>query len=171
MTEEKKKTEEQIEMEKLREQYPSIEEQPEHPGWVTLAEVFQKAETSEKTDPFFENLLFMLGYDFSCNIYVLKGDYLTVVDPGNDYTGFMELFKLGYKPENIQKIVLTHGHRDHSMGALELLRAYPEITESGGFEIIFHESGPEGLKKVIEELKCRVSLVKGGETLELSGFE
>ena len=174
MTEETKKTKEE-EMDKaikeFEQQYPSVEKQPEHPGWVTVAEVIKKAETSKKTDPIFENMLFLLGYDFSCNIYALKGDYLTIVDPGNDYTGFMELFKLNYKPEDIKKIVLTHGHRDHAMGALELLRAYPEINESNGFELIFHESGPEGLKKVLEEMECRVTLVKGGETLDLGGSE
>ena len=173
MTEETKKTKEEMEeaIKEFEQQYPSMEDQPEHPGWVTIAEVFKKAEVSIKTDPIFENMLFMLGYDFSCNIYALKGDYLTIVDPGNDYTGFMELFKLNHKPEDIKKIVLTHGHRDHAMGALELLRAYPEINESGGFELIFHESGPEGLKKVLEEIKCRVTLVKGGETLDLGGSE
>jgi glyoxylase-like metal-dependent hydrolase (beta-lactamase superfamily II) len=174
MTEETKKTKEE-EMEaaakEFEQQYPSVEEQPDHPGWVTVDEIFNKAETSKKTDPIFENMLFLLGYDFSCNIYALKGDYLTIVDPGNDYTGLMELFKLNHKPADIKKIVLTHGHRDHAMGALELLRAYPEITESGGFELIFHESGPEGLKKVLERLECRVTLVKGGETLDLGGSE
>ena len=174
MTEETKKTKEEEMEEAIKElgqQYPSVAEQPEHPGWVTVAEVFNKAEASKKTGPIFENMLFMLGYDFSSNIYVLKGDYLTIVDPGNDYTAFMALFNLDYKPGDIKKIVLTHGHRDHVMGALELLRAYPSIMEGGGFEIIFHKSGPEGLKKVLEELKCRTVGVKGGETLDLSGSE
>ena len=78
-------------------------EEPQHPGWLTLAQVFNSA------DPFFENFLFLLAYDYSSNIYVIKGDYLTIVDPGNDYTGFMDLFKLGYRAEDIKKIVLTHG--------------------------------------------------------------
>ncbi len=159
------------EIEKLTEQYPSLDEQPPHPGWVDIAEVFKKADVSKKTNPIFEKILFLLGYDFSCNIYVLTGEYLTVVDPGNDYTGLMEFFKLGYKPEDIKKIVLTHGHRDHVMGALELLRAYPQISESGGFEMIFHESGPEGLKKALEALKCRTTLIKGGEMLDFGGHE
>jgi glyoxylase-like metal-dependent hydrolase (beta-lactamase superfamily II) len=174
MTEETKKTiaeEREEAIKELEQQYPSVEEQPEHPGWVTVAEVFERAEASKPTDPLFENMLFMLGYDFSCNIYAFTGDYLTIVDPGNDYTGFIELFKLGHKPEDIKKIVLTHGHRDHVMGALELLRAYPELNESEGFEIIFHKSGPEGLKKILKELNCRVIEVKGGETLDLSGSE
>jgi glyoxylase-like metal-dependent hydrolase (beta-lactamase superfamily II) len=138
-------------------------EEPKHPGWLTLAEVFNSA------DPFFDNILFLLAYDYSCNIYVIKGDYLTIVDPGNDYTGFMDLFALGYRPEDIKKIVLTHGHRDHSMGAFELLRAYPALPESGGFELICHPDSPEELKEVVRKFGCRVTEVKDGETLELCG--
>jgi hydroxyacylglutathione hydrolase len=139
------------------------EQEPQHPGWLTLAQVFNSA------DPFFENFLYLLGYDYSSNIYVIKGDYLTIVDSGNDYTGFMDLFKQGYQPEDIKKIVLTHGHRDHSMGAFELLRAYPMLAESGGFELILHPDSPAELKEVVKKFGCRVTEVKGGETLELSG--
>jgi glyoxylase-like metal-dependent hydrolase (beta-lactamase superfamily II) len=141
------------------------EEEPQHPGWLTLAQVFQSS------DPFFENFLFLLAYDYSCNIYVIKGDYLTIVDPGNDYTGFMDLFKLDYRAEDIKKVVLTHGHRDHCMGAFELLRAYPKLVEDGGFELILHPDSPTELKEVVQKFGCRVTEVKGGETLELSGQE
>ena len=139
------------------------EQEPQHPGWLTLAEVFNSA------DPFFDNFLFLLAYDYSSNIYVIKGDYLTIVDPGNDYTGFMDLFDLGYRPEDIKKIVLTHGHRDHCMGAFELLRAYPALPESGGFELICHPDSPAELKEVVSKFGCRVTEVKDGETLELGG--
>ena len=141
------------------------EQEPQHPGWLTLAQVFNSA------DPFFENILFLLAYDYTSNIYVIKGDYLTIVDPGNDYTGFMDLFKLDCRPEDIKKIVLTHGHRDHSMGAFELLRAYPKLAESGAFELILHPDSPAELKEVVKKFGCRVTEVKGGETLELSGQE
>ena len=141
------------------------EPEPQHPGWLTLAEVFNSS------DPFFEKFFYLLGYDYSSNIYVIKGDYLTIVDPGNDYTGFMDLFKLDCRPEDIKKIVLTHGHRDHSMGAFELLRAYPELAESGGFELILHPESPAELKEIVKKFGCRVTEVKGGETLELSGQE
>jgi glyoxylase-like metal-dependent hydrolase (beta-lactamase superfamily II) len=139
------------------------EEEPQHPGWLNLAEVFNSS------DPFFETILYLLGYDYSSNIYVIRGDYLTIVDPGNDYTGFMDLFEQGCRPEDIKKIVLTHGHRDHSMGAFELLRAYPKLAESGGFELILHAESPAELKEVVKKFGCRVTEVKGGETLELSG--
>jgi hydroxyacylglutathione hydrolase len=173
MTEETKKNKEK-EMEEaikeLEQQYAKVDEQPKHPGWVPIAEVFNKAETSQNIDPIFENMVFMLGYDFSSNIYVLKGDYLTIVDPGNDYTSFMALFNLDYKPEDIKKIVLTHGHRDHAMGLFELLN-YPTIMETKGIEIIIHEKGPDGFKQMIKETDFPLTFVKGGETLDLGGSE
>jgi len=91
------------------------------------------------------------------------------VDSGNDYTGFMDLFKQGCQPEDIKKIVLTHGHRDTSMGTFELLRAYPQMAESGGFELILHKDSPAELKEVVKKFGCRVTEVKGGETLDLCG--
>ncbi len=173
MTEEIRKTMEKEREEAIKEleqQYPSVAEQPKHPGWVTIAEVFNKAETSQKTDQIFENMLFMLGYDFSSNIYVLKGEYLTIVDPGNDYTSFMALFDLDYDLTDIKKIVLTHGHRDHAMGIFELLN-YPTIMENKSIEIIIHEKGPDGFKQMIKETDFPLTLVKGGETLDLGGSE
>ncbi len=98
-------------------------------------------------------------------------DYLTIVDPGNDYTGFMDLFKLKLKLADIKKIVLTHGHPDHAMGAFELLRSHPSSIASGGFELVLHEAGPSQLKEMVKEFGCRVTEVRGGETLELSGLE
>ena len=139
------------------------EAEPQHPGWLTLAEVFNSS------DPFFEKFYYLLGYDYSSNIYVIKGDYITIVDPGNDYTGFIDLFKLGFKPEDIKKIVLTHGHRDTSMGAFELLRAYPQLAESGGFELILHKESPQELKETVKKFGCRVTELQGGETLDLCG--
>ncbi|RZB34019.1 MAG: hypothetical protein SRB2_03412 [Desulfobacteraceae bacterium Eth-SRB2] len=173
MTEQTKQTKEE-EMEEaikeLEQQYTSVGDQPKHPGWVTIAEVFNKAEASHKTDPIFENMFFMLGYDYSSNVYVLKGDYLTIVDPGNDYTSFMALFDLDYDPGDIKKIVLTHGHRDHAMGIFELLN-YPTIMKNKDIEIIIHEKGPDMFKKMIEETGFPFTLVKGGETLDLGGSE
>ena len=59
------------------------EQEPDHPGWLSLGKILKT------TEPIFAESMFLIGYHFSCNIYVLGGDYLTIVDPGNDYTGFM----------------------------------------------------------------------------------
>lgn len=119
---------------------------------------------------FFEKTFFLQGYEFSSNIYLLTGDYLTLIDPGNDYTAFMELFAMGYKPPDIKKIVLTHGHYDHVGGTIELFRGYRGYQERD-VEIILHEAGPEQLKVMARDLGCRLTEVRGGETLDLSGFE
>jgi glyoxylase-like metal-dependent hydrolase (beta-lactamase superfamily II) len=142
------------------------EREPQHPGWQTLTGVLNTP------TPFFEKFRFLRGHgNFASNIYLIMGDYLTIVDPGNDYTAFMDLFKLNLKPETIKKLVLTHGHPDHAMGAFELLRSYPALIESGGLELILHEAGPPQLKEMVKEFGSRVTEVKGGETLELSGLE
>ncbi|MGH7774028.1 MAG: MBL fold metallo-hydrolase [Candidatus Binatia bacterium] len=142
------------------------EREPQHPGWQALTKVLNA------TTPFFEKFLFLRGYgNYASNIYLIMGDYLTIVDPGNDYTGFMDLFKLKLKLADIKKIVLTHGHPDHAMGAFELLRSQPSSIASGGFELVLHEAGPPQLKEMVKEFGCRVTEVRGGETLELSGLE
>ncbi|MGW8222749.1 MAG: MBL fold metallo-hydrolase, partial [Syntrophobacteria bacterium] len=99
------KLESQQELDSQRKDESEPKEEPEHPGWLSLAEILKNPH------PVFENSVFLIGYHFSSNIYVFAGDYLTVVDPGNDYTSFIQFFKLGFNPADIKKIVLTHGHR------------------------------------------------------------
>jgi glyoxylase-like metal-dependent hydrolase (beta-lactamase superfamily II) len=166
MTEREAEEEKQESQQEQEEEFDfEVEKEPPHPGWQPLTRLYHF------TDPFFENIHFFLSYEYSSNVYLLKGDYLTLVDPGNDYTGLMELFRQGFQPADIKKIVLTHGHRDHCMGAFELLRAYPSIAASGGLELVLHESGPVELKKIIAELGSRVTEIRGGERLSLSGQE
>ena len=142
------------------------ERQFPHPGWQPISRVVNLA------GPFFENCLFMPSYsDFTSHIYILKGEYLTVVDPGNDYTAFMELWGLGFTPEIIKKIVVTHGHPDHWLGGVDLLRSYPEIGKGGGLEVILHGAASPRLKETIREFGSQVTEVSGGETLDLSGVK
>jgi glyoxylase-like metal-dependent hydrolase (beta-lactamase superfamily II) len=142
--------------------YP--EDEPDHPGWLSIGEILKIS------DPVFENSKFLIGYHHSSNVYVLAGDYLTIVDPGNDYTIFNELEKLGYNILDIKKIILTHGHRDHCMGVFEFLR-YPPIWEKKEIEIIMHAAGPMEFKKTLQEYGFTPTEIKGGETLDLGGFE
>jgi glyoxylase-like metal-dependent hydrolase (beta-lactamase superfamily II) len=72
--------------------------------------------------PFLDKTLYWEGYDSSSNVYAIAGESLTIIDPGNDYMALMELFRMGYKPKDVKKILLTHGHVEHVMGAFELFR-------------------------------------------------
>jgi glyoxylase-like metal-dependent hydrolase (beta-lactamase superfamily II) len=161
MTEETKKEENQ---KPLQWDETPPEEEPDHPGWLSIAEIMKN------DHPVFEKSKFLIGYHHSSNVYVLAGDYLTIVDTGNDYTIFGELEKLGYDPLDIKKVVLTHGHRDHCMGVFELLR-FPPIWEKKEIEIIVHAGGPMEFKKTLKETGFTLTEIEGGETLELSGFE
>lgn len=91
---------------------PNLSGSPDEVDWESLAALLKVPY------PLFEKTLFLQGYEFSSNIYVITGDYLAIIDPGNDYTAFMELFSLGFKPTDIKKIVLTHGHVDHVGGTI-----------------------------------------------------
>lgn len=135
------------------------------PGWESLASLLKSSY------PLFEKTLFMQGYDYSSNFYLLLGDYLTLIDAGNDYTAFLDLLTLGYELTGIQKVVLTHGHMDHVMGTFELYRGYPGSFRDRHLEVVLHEAGPQEFKKQALEFGCRLTEVKGGETLELGGFE
>jgi len=143
----------------------SHEWETKHPGWMPLSGLLNAA------DPFFEKVLFLPGYEHSSNVYVVEGKVLSIVDPGNDYTSFIDLFRRGYKPADVKKVVVTHGHRDHAMGVFDLLRSYPAILENGGFELILHEASPRELKDMVRKSGCRVKEVRGGETLEISGLD
>jgi glyoxylase-like metal-dependent hydrolase (beta-lactamase superfamily II) len=141
------------------------EAQPDHPGWRPLSVVL------DTTDPFFGSILFLPGFEFSSNIYAITGTDLSLIDTGNDYTAFLDLFRLTHKPADVKKVVVTHGHRDHAMGVFDLLRSYPTILENGGFELILHEASPRELKDMVRKSGCRVTEVRGGETLEISGLD
>lgn len=150
----------------LNQQFPDgeQEEEPKHPGWQLLREVLKNEE------PLFQSTRFLLGYDFSSNIYLIDGEYMTLVDPANDYTAFSDLHRQGVNLSRIRKIAVTHGHRDHVMGAFELLRSYPDVVKSGGFQLIAHEACPQELKDIVRQVGCDILEVRGGETVELSGF-
>jgi hydroxyacylglutathione hydrolase len=143
----------------------ALQEPPEEPTWQTIAEV------TGLSNPLFEASLFAIGYDFTSNVYLIRGDYLSIIDPGNDYLIYMELFRQGIKPTDIKKIAITHGHPDHCMGVMELFRGYPGIAQDLDVEVIMHESGPMEFKEILEQGGIRYTEVKGGETINLSGFD
>ena len=140
------------------------QDEAKHPGWQRLGDLLTPP------IPGFEDILFLPSFDsMSSNIYVVPGPYVTIVDPGNDYTAYMELIGARVQPEAIRKLVLTHGHFDHAMGAFELLRTYGDALGGGDVELILHEGGPSQFRELAKEYGTSVTEVRGGEILELSG--
>lgn len=80
--------------------------------------------------------------------FLIVGDSstLVLVDAGNPGDGEKiagKVREMGYRPEDISIILLTHGHRDH-IGGIKILK---EIT---GAEILIHENEAKVLEKGIE---------------------
>ncbi len=117
---------------------------------------------------FISNILFLEGFENSANIYVVEGDgEISLIDTGNDYTAFPELFDI-HKVDEISAVFLTHSHNDHSLGLIDLLQNY---TDFDNLDLYVHEVFHERLKKVIEHYgrDIRIRTLKGGENIRLSG--
>ena len=144
-------------------------EASEHAGgegldWRPLSHVLGEV------DPGLGEVLFLLGYDYSSNIYVFGGEELVIVDPGNDYTAYMQLFGVRQRPERVRSIVLTHGHPDHAAGIVELLRSYPTIGGEARPTLVLHRDGPDVVKEIARDFGCPVVQLTGGETLTMGGM-
>ncbi len=137
----------------------------DYTGWKSLAEIFGI------DDPFFRATLFIPGYDISSNIYAVKqnGGW-TIIDPGNDYTAYIQFFKEFAKPADIKQILITHGHPEHVMGMMELLR-YPSIYREKPFVVYMQESGPEEMKKVLKDLGVKTKFIYHQDKIALGPFE
>ena len=117
---------------------------------------------------FLSKILFLEGYENSSNIYVIEGvDEIALVDTGNDYTAFPELFDL-HKPEDISAVFLTHAHNDHSLGLMDLLQTYPEFND---VDVYVHEAFASQLQKAVDYFKrdVRLKTLVGGEKIRLAG--
>ncbi len=57
------------------------------------------------------------------------------------------------------------------MGVVELVRGYPGYRQELELEVFIHEAGPETFKEMLRELGIKVTELKGGETINLSGFD
>ncbi|MGB9668499.1 MAG: MBL fold metallo-hydrolase [Thermosulfidibacteraceae bacterium] len=138
----------------------------DYSGWKLLSEEWGE------NNSFFDSIYFLYGFDMSSNMYLIKGrDGLTLIDGGNDYTAFIQLRVIGYSHMDIRRVILTHGHREHVMGVIELLR-YPPHLRNSSFEVYMHEASPEELKSILKDFGIPVKFIRHGDKLDFfDGFE
>jgi len=78
-----------------------------------------------------EGVALIVGEGICSNIYVVGRKKATVIDTGVGNIlnpVWPQLSELGVEPSNVDKVVLTHAHHDHAMGAFLILeRADPEV--------------------------------------------
>jgi glyoxylase-like metal-dependent hydrolase (beta-lactamase superfamily II) len=77
--------------------------------------------------------LFQISLGF-VNAFLIVTDQLTLIDtgiPGSARTILAAVNQLGYKPQDIRKILITHLHGDHT-GSLETLR------QASGAQVVMH---------------------------------
>jgi len=86
-----------------------------------------------------------LGVD---HCYIIQGDGVIMIDGGspNQVKGFMKAIeRLSIKPEDIELMVLTHGHWDH----IGSVKAIKDIT---GAKIALHQKEKDWLEKSLKPL-------------------
>ena len=136
---------------------------------VKLSESTSWFRMSEDPTSFFHKVLFLEGFENSSNIYVLEdNNQLTLIDTGNDWTAFHELFE-HYSVRDLKTIILTHGHSDHTMGLFELVRSYSDFNN---FQIILHKAFSDNLREILKKFnkEFRIMPVLGGEKIRVSGL-
>ncbi len=90
---------------------------------------------------------FGLSHEFDCSVYVVDGrDELIMIDTGAgcDPRAIVENIKRdGLDPERLSRILLTHGHADHSGGAYQLRERTGSTVSIGVAEADLVEHGDE----------------------------
>ena len=86
-----------------------------------------------------------LGFD---NVYVVKDKGAVIIDSGAPKKGkaFLKaLEKVGIKPDEIQLIILTHGHWDH-------IGSTAEIKEVTGAKVVMHKNEKHWLEESLKPM-------------------
>jgi hydroxyacylglutathione hydrolase len=66
----------------------------------------------------------IVGDGLSSNIYVVGRERATIIDTGvgnRQNPVWPQLEQLGIKPKDVERIIITHAHHDHTMGAFLIL--------------------------------------------------
>jgi glyoxylase-like metal-dependent hydrolase (beta-lactamase superfamily II) len=81
--------------------------------------------------PILRGVNMIVGDGLCSNIYVVGREKATIIDTGvgNRLNPvWPQLNSIGVKPENVDKVILTHAHHDHAMGTFLILeKAHPMV--------------------------------------------
>ena len=74
--------------------------------------------------PILSGVKMIVGDGLSSNIYVVGRERATIIDTGvgnRQNPVWPQLEQLGIKPKDVERIIITHAHHDHTMGAFLIL--------------------------------------------------
>jgi glyoxylase-like metal-dependent hydrolase (beta-lactamase superfamily II) len=84
-----------------------------------------------KNKPSLKGVKMIVGDGLCSNIYVVGREKATIIDTGvgNRLNPvWPQLKELGVEPKNVDKVIITHAHHDHAMGAFIILeKATPKV--------------------------------------------
>lgn len=96
-----------------------------------------------------------------CNVFVLLGEELTLVEggyPGDGLAALDAIASMGFDPKDLKRAIVTHGHPDHISGV-------PEILERAEARVFAHSEDAD----LIERLFPLAGLLEDGDVLDILG--
>ena len=111
-----------------------------------------------------DDVVFIEGVGFNSNVYVVGKNEIGIIDTGaspNYVTHVLnEMQKFELEKENVQKLILTHIHPDHTGGVSGFLKSFDPM-------IYMHRVDASYL---FRQAPPKLQILEGGETIEIDKF-